>query len=228
MYTIRYTEIRPEMAGAWTGNVWGRVETLELVHFRCEGSDHRPRTGLKLLYDANGLYGIFRVEDRYVRCTRVEYMAPVYKDSCVEVFLQPKPGGGYFNFEFNCGGTLLSSYIVDHERVPGGFRNFTPLSPGDGQRVEVFHSMPKVVYPEVTSPTIWFLEFFIPFALLEKYAGPFGDPAGQQWRANFYKCGDETSHPHWASWQPVDSLNFHLPECFGTVRFEEKKGDKTG
>ncbi|MEW6117215.1 MAG: carbohydrate-binding family 9-like protein, partial [Nitrospirota bacterium] len=42
----------------------------------------------------------------------------------------------------------------------------------------------------------------------------------REWRANFYKCGDATSHPHWASWAPVEALNFHLPHCFGTICFE--------
>ena len=27
------------------------------------------------------------------------------------------------------------------------------------------------------------------------------------WRANFYKCGDDTSHPHWAAWSPLKKVN---------------------
>jgi hypothetical protein len=81
--------------------------------------------------------------------------------------------------------------------------------------------MPAAVSPEITGPVTWILEFFVPFALLEKYAGPLGDLAGREWSANFFKCGDETSHPHWVSWQPLPSLNFHLPECFGVIHFEE-------
>jgi hypothetical protein len=65
----------------------------------------------------------------------------------------------------------------------------------------------------------WTLEFFIPLELLEKYVGSVGNVRGSEWKANFYKCGDETSHPHWVSWQPVPKLNFHMPECFGTVMF---------
>jgi hypothetical protein len=48
---------------------------------------------------------------------------------------------------------------------------------------------------------------------------PLGPMSSQSWRDNFYKCGDQTSHPHWASWSPVDDLNFHLPRCFGTICF---------
>jgi hypothetical protein len=81
--------------------------------------------------------------------------------------------------------------------------------------------MPEVVEPEIREPTIWFLEFHIPFALFEKHVGPLGKVGGQTWTANFYKCGDKTSHPHWASWSPVDKLNFHLPRCFGNLVFEK-------
>jgi hypothetical protein len=55
---------------------------------------------------------------------------------------------------------------------------------------------------------------------MARYTGPFSVAAGEVWRANFYKCGDETSQPHWAAWHPVEALNFHLPQCFGQLRFE--------
>lgn len=222
MYRVLFTEQRPRPAGDWDGSEWRDAETLELVHFRGEAdscSDHRPRTYAKLLYTDEWICGMFRVEDRYVRSKRTRYMDPVYKDSCVEFFVQPEVDSGYFNFEFNCGGTLLCSYITDPERTAEGFKKFIPLSKEDGNQVVVCHSLPELVDPEITEPVIWTLEFFIPFALLEKYAGSLGDPSGKVWRANFYKCGDETSHPHWASWQPLHSLNFHLPECFGQIRF---------
>lgn len=62
-------------------------------------------------------------------------------------------------------------------------------------------------------------EVACPFALLEKYAGVFEEIGGQAWKANFYKCGSETSHPHWGSWSAIDALNFHLPAKFGDIRF---------
>jgi hypothetical protein len=144
----------------------------------------------------------------------------VYRDSCVEIFLEPKPGRGYLNFEMNAGGALLASHITDPRRVPGGFAAFTRLTEEDGRQVAVRSSLPAVVDPEVEGPLDWELAFFIPKALLEKYVGPIGPMAGQAWRANLYKCGDATSHPHWASWSPVDALDFHRPRCFGSLRFE--------
>ena len=219
-YTVRYATFRPQLKGEWHGEVWAQADTLEIASFRPESSDHRPQTYARLLYDQDGLFGMFLVKDRYVRCVHTHYLDPVYKDSCVEFFVQPRADRGYFNFEFNCGGSLLCFYIVDPERVPNGFKDFTPLPEEDGKQVVIYHSMPPVVEPEIVVPTEWLLEFFIPFAVLEKYVGPVGNVTNQEWRANLYKCGDETSHPHWASWAPVDEFNFHLPHCFGTIRFE--------
>ena len=217
-YTVRSARLRPALRGDWDGPAWGQADVLELASFRPEGSAHRPVTSAKLLYDDAGAFGIFRVEDRYVRCVHTGYNDPVYKDSCVEFFVRPKEDRGYFNFEFNCGGAFLCSYITDPARVPGGFKEFVLIPEEDGKRIDVYHSMPRVIEPEVAEPTVWLLEFFIPFSLLEKYTGPID--TGREWRANFYKCGDETSHPHWASWSPVDELNFHLPRCFGTLGFK--------
>ena len=38
-------------------------------------------------------------------------------------------------------------------------------------------------------------------------------------RANFYKCGDLTAHPHFLSWSPVftEQPDFHRPEWFGEL-----------
>ena len=218
-YIVRLAAIRPDLTGCWDGTAWDRAETLELIHFRPEGSDHKPKTSVRLLYDSSDIFGIVRVEDRYVRSIHTEYLSPVYKDSCVEFFVKPKKDRGYFNFEFNCSGVLLCSYIVDPARTPEGFRDFVKLPEEDEKQVLIYHSMPDIVEPEISEPMTWFIEFIIPFSLLEKYVGSIGKVSGQSWYANFYKCGDETSHPHWASWTPLPEKNFHLPECFGRIEF---------
>ena len=210
------------MQGLWDGDVWQNVPVLEVSCFRPESSANRPQTLCKLLYDQETLYGIFRVDDQYVRCVYTGFQADVYKDSCVELFLQQKSTGGYFNFEFNCGGSMLASYVIDPARVNGRVKDYTPLTPNDDRQIRRYHNLPDVVGHEITKKQIWFLEFAIPFAVLEKYAGDLGEIGGQTWRGNFYKCGNETSHPHWGAWSAVNELNFHLPACFGSIQFESK------
>ena len=222
-YTVKLARRTPKLDGGWDSPGWKQARTAELTNFRKESSDHRPRVQVRMLYDKGGVYGLFRVEDRFVRSVQKKFNGPVCTDSCVEFFVKPKADKGYFNFEINAGGTLLVSYVVDPSRKPeGGFKDFTPLSPKDGAKVDIYHSLPAVVEPELQDPTTWFVGFHIPFALMEKYAGPLGQVSGQEWKANFYKCADKTSKPHWVSWSPVDELNFHLPRCFGTLVFEAK------
>ena len=147
------------------------------------------------------------------------FQSDVYKDSCVEFFVQPKAADGYFNFEFNCGGALLASYITDPTRIAGKVKKFIPLTPDDDLQIKRYSNMPRIVEPAITGHTVWFLGFSIPFAVLEKYTGKLAEISGQIWRANFYKCGNETALPHWGSWSELSELNFHLPNDFGKIQF---------
>jgi len=218
IYTVKRTTA-PPLGLDWSDPAWSMAETLKVNNFRPESSDHRPLTFARLLHDGGGIHGIFQVQDRFVRCVRTEYCGQVWKDSCVEFFVQPKPDCGYFNFEFNCGGTFLCYHVTDSTRTADGFKAFKPVPWTIAQEVQVQTSLPRIIDPEMTESVNWRLRFFIPFALFEKCIGPLSNITGQTWRGNFFKCGDETSHPHWASWSPVDELNFHLPRCFGNIRF---------
>ena len=200
--------------------VWHQAPTLSIDQFRPEGSAHRPQTSLQLLHDDQSLFGLFRVRDQYVRCIHRTYGDPVYRDSCVECFIQPRPGRGYFNFEFNCGGAFLCNYITDETRVPGGFKEFLRLKAEDVATVRVGSSLPPIIDPEIAQPVSWWLAFAIPVFVVERFIGPVGALSGQVWRGNAFKCGSGTSHPHWAAWAPVDELNFHRPRCFGELVFE--------
>jgi len=219
-YLIRKASDAAKLDINWGNPTWAIAEALEVTHFRPESSSHRPRTLARLLHDGRGFHGLLQVHDRYVRCLRTEYGSEVWKDSCVEFFVQPKPAAGYFNFEFNCGGAFLSSYIVDPTRTPEGFREFTKVPSAIGRQIQVRTSLPRVVEPEITEPLVWSLQFFVPFSLLEHYVGPLGGVSSQTCRGNFFKCAEDNSHPHWAAWSPVDEFNFHLPRCFGELRLE--------
>ncbi len=188
--------------------------------FRPESSAHRPRTEARLAFDHERLRGRFIVQDQFVLSTHEGPNAEVWLDSCVECFLQPNERG-YFNFEFNAGGHARASFIRDSTRAPDGFKDFTLLSADELKSLAVRSSLPSRVDPEIADSLTWSLEFEVPFALLTKYSGTPAPVAGTRWRGNFYKCGDKTSHPHWAAWSRVDALNFHLPRCFGTLIFAD-------
>jgi hypothetical protein len=221
-YTIRKTNMRPGLDGAWDKSAWQHADMVAVDQFLPGGSDHRPVTHAKVLYDADRIYVAFRVRDRFVRCLATEYQGPVYADACVEFFVRPREDKGYFNFEMNCGGTLLLRNVTDPTRVGDELAEYTNVPWSLASQIQVYHSMPKTVEPEIADPVEWVVEYSVPFALFESFVGPLGDLAGQEWRANFYKCAENNSHPHFASWSPIHGeLNFHQPQFFAPIRFEE-------
>ncbi len=220
-YSIHRAVEQPSLTGQWLEPAWRNVPVATLRHFVKRSSSHHPQVEAKLTYTPESLYVFFRVHDRYVRCVQTEYQSGVCRDSCVELFIQPQPDKGYFNFEINCGGTMLLYYIEDPRKGPNGFQKSTMVPWDLAKSVQIFHSMPAVVDPEITEPVEWTLEYRIPLALFATYVGARGELSGKQWRGNLYKCADQTSHPHWASWAPLgENLNFHVPECFAPMRFQ--------
>lgn len=225
IYTIHRAKEPPAFEGGWFEGAWADIQPLRVDCFHPASSKHRPKTEAKLLYDAEHLYVFFRVRDHYVRAVAEGLQGPVWKDSCAEAFLRPRADAGYFNFEMNCGGTLLLYYIRDPRRTPEGFADFTPVAAEHTAGMRIYHSLPSRVDPEIREPVEWRLEYSIPLSLFEAYIGEAalpGQGSAEGWRGNFYKCGDETSHPHWASWSPIgEELNFHCPEHFGILEFAD-------
>jgi Carbohydrate-binding family 9 len=219
VYTVRRAAERPESDGQWDSPAWRQADTLKVKHFHAKSSDHRPEVRARLLWTEDGIFVLFKVHDRYVVSKHTEYQDPVCRDSCVEFFVQPKRGKGYFNFEVNCGGTLLLYYC---EKALDGSSKHTEVPWAVAKDIPMYHSLQRKTFPERTGASEWRIQYFVPVTLLEKYVGPLGDLTGQTWRANFYKCADESSHPHWGAWAPIaEQLDFHQPQFFGTLRFEE-------
>ena len=97
-----------------------------------------------------------------------------------------------------------------------------PVIDADCDKIEIFHSEPKIIDLEKQGPTTWIVEYKVPVEVLEKYASVTRPAPGVTWRANFYKCADLTSKPHWLTWSVVDKPepDFHVPEFFGTLVFK--------
>jgi hypothetical protein len=217
MYEIHKITEPITLDANWDKEVWKNVPALNVALYMGDEPKHQPKTQAKLLYDDQAVYVIFRVEDQYVRAVAQKTQDSVCRDSCVEFFFTPDKNlqDYYFNVEMNSGGTFLFHYN------PEPWKN-RPMELADCQQVQVAHTLPKIIDPEITEPTIWCVEYRMPFDILEKYSSVTKPVPGVIWRANFYKCADQTSQPHWLTWNKVDnpSPNFHLPQFFGTVIFK--------
>lgn len=218
VHALSFSPRLPEIKDSWEQENWRCHLSINIDHFRPESSNHRPLAQAKLCYNKLGIAGIFKVEDRFIVCRYTNYQDPVYKDSCVEFFLKPKTGKGYFNFEFNCLGTLLASYITDPTRIGLSFKEITPLTNEDAKQIKIHATPAADLVQESRLEKRWQVAFYIPFKLLEKYIGTIKPLPGACFTANFYKCADDSSHPHWAAWSEIDQLNFHCPHCFGKLK----------
>lgn len=220
-YTIHKAAQMPAPSADWDAPCWQGAETLRVTHFPWEDSGHRPDVQARVLYDDDALWIHFRVEDQYVRAVAEHFQDSVCLDSCVEFFVSPLPDSdAYFNFEVNCGGTMLLRRCPSGDEREAG-RAADSVSDADGATIQIAHSLPKIVEPEIAEQTTWTLEYRVPFALFTAYFDCAPPRSGDTWRANFYKCGDATSHPHWGSWAPVETErpNFHQPAFFQPIRF---------
>jgi len=207
-----------EINSIWDKNPWNDIAALYLDNFMGDKPDHWPGVSAKVGYDDDAIYVIFNVDDQFVRCVVDEYQGPVYTDSCVEFFFVPGNdiSNGYFNLEVNCGGTALFQF--QKERGTGRVR----IPESEFNKIDLAASMPRIVEPEITDPVTWTIEYRIPIEILTQYTKVIHPASGVEWKANFYKIGDRTSHPHWLTWSFVDhpTPDFHRPESFGTLIFE--------
>lgn len=217
-YVVRRIDGPVVLDADWQKPVWQNIESLTLEYHMGDKPDHFPEVTAKVAYDDQNIYLIWQVKDQYVKAVASEHQGPVFRDSCVEFFFIPDglEGLEYFNLEMNCGGTMLFHHqdYNKPERVN--------ITAEDIAKMLVAHSMPRLVPQEIEEKTTWYLEYSIPFEILKNYYQFEIPGSGAVWRANFYKCADHTSHPHWLTWSQVNNPKpkFHLPQFFGKLVFE--------
>ena len=196
---------------------WADIPAEELMHHMGEDPVHRPLTRFKIAYSPGSINLIFQVSDHYVRAVAGHYQGPVYQDSCVEFFFSPGPSvdRGYFNLEINCCGTALFEFH------PAGTGECLKIPEKAFQKITIVPSLEGPVEPEIQRPLAWSVACRLPIDILRPYSDVTLPSPGACWRANFYKCADKTSRPHWLTWAPVHfpTPRFHLPEYFGLLKF---------
>jgi hypothetical protein len=214
--TVTRAASPPTIDANWDKSPWHGIEPLPIDRHAGKRPEHCPTTLVKLAYDDAAVYAIFRVDDRYVRAVATEHNGPVWRDSCVEFFFAPGRNAsmGYFNLEMNCGGTMLLHF---QEASP---RNCDQVPTSQLATIEIAHSLPKIINPEIEEPVTWVVEYRLPIAILDGYCRVERPASEVVWRANFYKCGDATSHPHWLTWSPIAIRDFHRPKDFGVLEFQ--------
>jgi hypothetical protein len=206
---------KPELRVQRSGSAATVHDRIALRHAHPDSSTHRPRVEVSLVHDADALHLSFDVWDQYVIARHTEDQSPVCLDSCVEFFVQPAGCPGYFNFEFNCIGTILAHF---NPAASPGNPILLPTRCEGG--VQAQSSETRAINDEIRSPLLWSLGASIPISLFTTFGNAVPPGPGTVWLGNFYKCADHSSHPHWLSWADIgERLSFHQPDRFGLLTF---------
>lgn len=188
----------------------GAVDTVPWQEF-----PDRPEAAFRIAWSGRYLIVKFYVREREILGRFRKDQEPVYRDSCVELFLSPQGKDYYYNFEFNCLGTCLAQVGSDRS-------DREPLDEAVLSRIVRLSSLGKEPCHErfegpLSEADSWSLLAAIPVDCLVR--DDLQDFAGQKFTGNLYKCGDDLTTPHYLSWNPVGSEepDYHRPEFFGEL-----------
>ncbi len=179
------------------------------------GYDYHPKVRFNIGYGDEEIYIKYYVHEQYVMAQKTKPNQSVCEDSCVEFFVSPDSDGIYYNFEFNPIGTCL-------EGKGTGRTDSRAVDPDYIGKIRRLGTLGSVPFDEKTGEQYWELTVAIP---LESFAGKdIKSLPGKVFKANFYKCGDRLTKPHYLTWNPVGTPkpDYHRPEYFGTIEFEER------
>lgn len=173
---------------------------------------YAPEATFKAFHDGKNLHIEFSVAEDYTRALETRAGHKVCTDSCVEFFLMPDDTF-YYNFEWNCIGTLYAACRT-------GRHDPTPAPDNVLQSIRTVASLGKAPFDERCGHQTWRLSAAIPIEALFRH--PIASWHGLHMRANLYKCGDALSHPHYLSFAPIrtPAPDFHRPEFFIDLIFE--------
>ena len=165
-------------------------------------------------YSEDCLYLKYHVNENSIIAVTDKDNGPVWKDSCVEFFVAPANDDYYYNFEFNCIGYCLLGY--------GNSRHNRQMAPAEVfPKIVRIPSLEQKHFGEKKGDVSWSLFVAIPASCLFSTKGVKFEH-GKKMKANFYKCGDGLSNPHYLTWNKIktEKPDYHRPEFFGEIVFQ--------
>ncbi|ASO04723.1 carbohydrate-binding family 9 [Arenibacter algicola] len=188
------------------------LQAIDLINW--DQFSYRPSVAFRIAHSNNAIWIKYYVKEKNILASVGETNGPVARDSCVEFFFDPLGNGDYYNFEFNCIGTVHLAYGAGR-----GQRQF--VDPNTIKNlIEVQSSLGSQTFTERTGDFSWEMTIIIPAEILTH--NPEIKLKGLKSTANFYKCGDATSQRHYLTWNSVgtEKPDYHRPEFFGKLIFQ--------
>lgn len=206
----------PDISASLSGeaNFETAIESLAgnpINQFPWGAVDPKPNVQFKIAHDKKTIFLHFDVWETEILARYSNHNDPVHKDSCVEFFIAFEGEENYYNFEFNFLGTCHAAWGPDRH-------NRQLLSTETIRQIQVQKHINRAI-KEGLPPINWQLS--LKFSLDVFSFTKMETLKGRKATANFYKCGDDLSTPHFIAWNPIHSEtpDFHLKSFFGAVEF---------
>lgn len=171
---------------------------------------YSPCVKFRIAKTNNSFIVNFKVTEDSIKASTERDNGSVWTDSCVEFFVIPENDDIYYNIECNCAGTILIGAGKERENRERASQETLDL-------VQRWASLGRDPFDEKMEETTWEVVLIIPFTAFFKHN--ITQLEGRTIKANFYKCGDELSKPHFLSWNAIDlpKPDFHCPQFFGSL-----------
>lgn len=207
------------LTGKLDDPLWEKADIVELVN-TANGNKPTLITQVRLLYNDKTLYIGFHCEDDYVWGTKTDHDADIYKEECVEVFLNPA-STTYQYYELN----VSPKNVVFDACILSRRSQIDPGAKFTGLREYHPEDMRTLVHVEgeLDKPgeaKYWNVEYAIPFTQL--IGAPNIPPkADDKWRMNLYRIDFPKGGPQkFYAWNPTKKIDFHRPWLFGILKFQ--------
>lgn len=192
-------------------DIFAQLPTVKISNVNWQSEyPYQPDVEFSIFHDGDNIYLQYVVDEKYTAALSSSDNGEVWKDSCVEFFIS-FDDSGYYNIEFNSIGKGLVGFRQDRDSAVRADDSILSLI----SRESTLGSEP---FTERENQQ-WTLNLTIPKEVFFKHN--LTTLSNVNARANFYKCGDDLTEPHFLSWKPIDNPtpNFHLPKFFGNLDF---------
>jgi hypothetical protein len=188
------------------------LQAIALVNW--DAFSYAPDVKFRIAHSNNQIWLKFYVTENHILAQHTETNSATHRDSCVEFFVDPEQTGSYYNFEFNCIGTVHLAYGAGRNE-----RTFITPTIIDNE-IQIVSTLGNEALDEKGEEQQWEMTVVIPKSVFIHNKGLQLNQLTAN--ANFYKCGDDTTQPHYLTWSPVGTgrPDFHQPDYFGVLRFE--------
>jgi hypothetical protein len=185
-------------------------ELIDILNW--ESFRYRPDARFNIAYSDKEIFLKYYIIEDFVKAEMTESNQMVCEDSCIEFFVSPADDGIYYNFEFNAIGTCLlgtGTSRKDSVRAPVSII----------ETIRRKGSFGTVPFKERKGKQSWTITIAIPLTAFFRHN--ITELKGKTFRANFYKCGDKLTRPHYLTWNLISTQNpdYHQSEYFGMLKF---------